>query len=74
MPATGNEIAAALFSDTDTADEAWSLLVDADIPAAVITDPGTFGTPFTVSVMVERKHLDAAQEVLAPFMKARGLA
>lgn len=74
MPATGNDVAAAVFSDTDTADEAWSLLVDADIPAAVITDPGPFGSPFTVSVMVERHRLDEAQRVLAPFMKERGLA
>ena len=74
MPATGKQISAAVFTDVDMADEAWALLVGADVPAAVITDPGTFGTPFTVSVMVERENLAKAQEVLAPFMKEKGLA
>ena len=74
MSILGNDIAAAVFRDTDTADEAWALLVDADIPAAVITEPGTFGVEYSVSVMVERDRLDEAQRVLAPFMREKGLA
>lgn len=71
MSILGNDVAAAVFSDTDTAEEAWSLLVEAGIPAAVITEPGTFGTEYSVSVMVERDRLEEAQQVLAPFMKAQ---
>lgn len=70
MSVLGPDVAAAVFDDTDTADEAWSLLVDADIPATVIVDPGMLGA-YTASVMVERARLEEAQRILAPFVNAQ---
>ena len=57
-------VAAALFTDRDVADEAWGRLVDADIPASVITEPGMVGA-YRLNVMVERKDLDEAQKLIA---------
>ncbi len=57
-------VAAALFTDRDLADEAWGRLIDADIPASVITEPGMVGA-YRLDVMVERKDLDRAQLLIA---------
>lgn len=57
-------VAAALFTDRDLADEAWGRLIDADIPASVITEPGMVGA-YRLDVMVERKDLDRAQHLIA---------
>ena len=57
-------VAAALFTDPDLADEAWGRLIDADIPASVITEPGMVGA-YRLDVMVERRHLDEAQRLIA---------
>jgi len=57
-------VAAALFTDQDLADEAWGRLIDADIPASVITEPGIVGA-YRLDVMVERKDLDEAQRLIA---------
>ena len=57
-------VAAALFTDPDVADEAWGRLIDADIPASVITEPGMVGA-YRLDVMVERRHLDEAQRLIA---------
>lgn len=57
-------VAAALFTDRDIADEAWGRLVDADIPASVITEPGMVGA-YRLNVMVERRDLDRAQHLIA---------
>ncbi len=57
-------VAAALFADRDVADEAWGRLLEADIPASVITEPGMVGA-YRLNVMVERKHLDEAQRLIA---------
>ncbi len=57
-------VAAALFTDRDVADEAWGRLLEADIPASVITEPGMVGA-YRLNVMVERKHLDEAQRLIA---------
>ena len=69
MGVLGNDVSAAMFTERDPAEEAWTLLVDAGIPAAVITDPGTFATPVRFHVMVEREHLDRAQQVIAPVVE-----
>ncbi len=53
MNSLGPQVAAALFTDQQKADEAWSLLVEADIPSAIITDPGMLGK-YELAVMVER--------------------
>jgi len=68
MGILGNDIAAAVFSDRDLADEAWGLLVDAEIPATIVTDPGMLGA-YSVQVMVDRSDLEAAQAVLAPLVR-----
>ncbi len=56
-------VAAALFTDRDVADEAWGRLLEADIPASVITEPGMVGA-YRLNVMVERQHLDEAQRLI----------
>jgi len=61
-------IAAALFTDRDVADEAWGRLVEADIPASVITEPGMVGA-YRLNVMVERRDLDEAQKLIADLVK-----
>ncbi len=70
MGILGNDIAAAIFTDRDVADEAWGLLADADIPATIVTDPGMLGA-YSVQVMVDRSDLEAAQVVLAPLVRRR---
>jgi len=57
-------VAAALFTDRDRADEAWGRLVDADIPASVITEPGIVGA-YRLNVMVYRENLEEAQRLIA---------
>jgi ABC-type hemin transport system ATPase subunit len=57
-------VAAALFTDRAVAEEAWGRLLEADIPASVITEPGMVGA-YRLNVMVERKHLDEAQRLIA---------
>jgi hypothetical protein len=61
-------VAAALFTDRGVADEAWGRLVEADIPASVITEPGMVGA-YRLNVMVERKDLDEAQRLIADLVK-----
>ncbi len=57
-------VAAALFTDRDLADEAWGRLLEAGIPASVITEPGMVGA-YRLDVMVERRDLDRAQHLIA---------
>ena len=61
-------VAAALFTDRGVADEAWGRLVEADIPASVITEPGMVGA-YRLNVMVERKELDEAQRLIADLVE-----
>lgn len=70
MGVLGEDISAAMFDEREPAEEAWALLNDAGIPSAVITDPGPFGAPFRVHVMVDREDLDDAQRVIAPVVEA----
>jgi hypothetical protein len=67
MHVLGPQVSAALFTDRDKADEAWGLLTNAGIPAAIITDPGMLGK-YELSVMVERENLERAQKLLAPLV------
>jgi len=57
-------VTAALFTDRDLADEAWGRLVEANIPASVITEPGMVGA-YRLDVMVCRDDLEAAQRLIA---------
>jgi ABC-type hemin transport system ATPase subunit len=61
-------VAAALFTDRAVAEEAWGRLLEADIPASVITEPGMVGA-YRLNVMVERKHLDEAQRLIADLVR-----
>lgn len=72
MGVLGDDISAAMFDDREPAEEAWALLNDAGIPSAVITDPGTFGAPFRVHVMVDREDLEEAQRLIAPLVRKAG--
>ena len=70
MSILGDSVAAAVFTDRADADEAWAMLAAADIPAAVVTDPGILGS-YEVQVVVARDDLDAAQRVIAPLIDRR---
>ena len=61
-------VAAALFTDQDLADEAWGLLMEADIPASVVLEPGMVGA-YRFDVMVHRENLDAAQRIIADLVR-----
>lgn len=53
------------FKDRFIAEEAWGLLEDADIPANVLTEPGTFGTPVVHRIEVESPNVSSAQALIA---------
>ena len=53
------------FIDRDVAEQAWGLLEDAGIPANVLTEPGTFGTPVIHRIEVERPNVVSAQTLIA---------
>lgn len=67
MGILGPDIAAAVFTSVEEAEEGWAMLTDADIPSTMITDPGILGR-YSVALMVDRSDLDAAQRVLAPLI------
>ncbi|GMQ94129.1 MAG: hypothetical protein BMS9Abin12_1613 [Acidimicrobiia bacterium] len=68
MHVLGPQVSAAEFTDRDKADEAWGMLVDAGIPAAIITDPGMLGA-YELSVMVQREDLERARRILFPLVE-----
>lgn len=68
MPITGPHVAAAVFGKVDDAEVGWEMLNDEAIPSAMITE-SALGS-YSVSLMVERKDLEAAQAILAPYMAA----
>lgn len=68
MPITGPQISAATFTNVEDAEGGWELLNEAEIPSAIITE-SALGS-YTVSLMVERTDLEAAQTALGPYMKA----
>ena len=57
------------FLDRDTAEQAWGLLEDAAIPANVLTEPGTFGTPVVHRVEVESPNVSSAQALIAHLVR-----
>ena len=63
MNVLGPQVSAALFTDRKQAEEAWGILVDGGIPAAIVTDPGLLGK-YELSLMVVRDDLDKAQALL----------
>lgn len=63
MNTLGPQVSAALFTDQEKAEEAWGILADGGIPAAIVTDPGLLGN-YELSVMVARDDLDKAQTLL----------
>ena len=52
------------FDDRDVAEQAWGVLEDAGIPANVLTEPGSFGTPVLHRVEVERPNVARAQALI----------
>ncbi len=68
MNILGPQVSAALFTDRAKAEEAWSVLNEAGIASAVITDPGLLGK-YELSLMVDRKDLDRAQALIAAAQK-----
>jgi hypothetical protein len=59
------------FTDRAVAEDAWSLLEDADIPANVLTEPGTFGTPYLHRIEVERPNVPTAQALIAHLVEKK---
>lgn len=57
-------VVALMVEDRAIADKAWGRLADADIPAAVITEPGIMGA-YRHLVQVHRENLERAQRLLA---------
>lgn len=65
MPPRPEElVAAALFEEQSTADEAWGRLADAGVPAVILLDPGLLGA-FRWRIMVYRRDLDRAVALIA---------
>ena len=60
------------FAERDMAEEAWGLLEDAEIPANVLTEPGTFGSPIVHRVEVERPNVATAQALIAHLINKEG--
>jgi hypothetical protein len=69
MSLMGDSAVAAQFDERAPADEAWGLLAAEGIPATVLTQPEMLGA-YQVSVVVDRKDLSRAMEVLAPFINS----
>ena len=59
------------FDDRDVAEEAWAVLEEANIPANVLTEPGTFGTRVLHRVEVERPNVTTAQALIAHLVKTK---
>ena len=57
------------FIDRTIAEEAWGLLEDAEIPANVLTEPGTFGSPVVHRVEVESPNVPTAQAQIAHLVR-----
>lgn len=57
------------FDDRGIAEEAWGLLEDAAIPANVLTEPGTFGTPVVHRIEVEAPNVASAQALIAHLVR-----
>ncbi len=53
------------FTDRDRAEEAWARLVEAEIPASVVFDPSPLGGVAVTRVNVARRHVAAAQRLIA---------
>ena len=53
------------FDDRDVAEQAWGVLEEAAIPANVLTEPGTFGSPVLHRIEVERPNVATAQGLIA---------
>lgn len=55
---------AAEFTDRTIADEAWSVLVTAEIPATLEHTPASFGTRPVTRIYVEAPTVETAQRLL----------
>jgi len=65
VPRRDQLVPIAEFADRAVAEQAWSLLEAADIPANVLTDPGPFGASVVHRVEVPRRAADQAQRLIA---------
>lgn len=53
------------FSQPATADDAWSRLEEAGIPASVVTDRAVLGSPEVTRLYVEAPNVERAQELIS---------
>lgn len=56
------------FARPEAADDAWSRLEEAGIPASVVTDKALFGSPEVTRLYVETPNVEAAQALIADLM------
>lgn len=59
------------FAGRAAAEEAWGVLEAAGIPANVLTEPGSLGSPVVHRVEVERPNVAAAQPLIAYLVARR---
>ena len=52
------------YAGDEAAEAGWAALMEADIPATLVADPGALGSPTGIDLMVARAHLDAARTIL----------
>lgn len=62
-------VSIAEFADREVAETAWGLLEEAEIPANVLTEPGTLGSPVLHRVEVERSNVATAQLLIAHLVR-----
>jgi len=60
------------FVNSASADEAWSRLEQAGIPASLETEPGMLGGAVVTRVVVEAPNVDEAQRLIADLIAADG--
>lgn len=60
------------FGDRSRAEQAWSRLQDADIPASVDSDPGLLGSAAVTRLMVEAPRAEEAQRLIADLVRKPG--
>jgi len=58
-------VAIAEFAERAVAEAVWLRVEDGGIPAALITEPGTFGMPVRHRVEVARRDVERAHELLS---------
>ena len=57
------------FDSRDVAEEAWAVLEEAGIPANLLTEPGSLGSPVLHRIEVEQPNVSTAQPLIAHLVR-----